>query len=664
MMKNFTIVVLLLIIASTVSAQSPVVYAGKNQDTYAGASVQLKGRAYKVKNVVWTTEGNGYFDNPAALKTVYHPGPADITAGKVRLILSAANNAGIRDRMSVTILPHTCATITMPAQDDFCANNIGGEYLLNQAIVTGDNYAAKWTVTSNNADPGSYIANDNSITDAIFQYTASDGQAGATIDFTLTLTDTIGSCPEVSATISVRFRDRPRVDAFYVNGVDENNGPGISCGFFPVSLEAFTGGPIDTLFFFGGSGRIEKVGPFSAVYYPTLSDVGSQVGFFVSSNDPEGPCRGAGASNAVVYNFAIPNAGPDRTVCLNSTDSSFTISASLLGSPDNGIFNWNTNGTGSFYDQSSQSTLYDFTSEDIANGTVTFYASYETCLTHTDTVTITLFQQPAVNFGGSIAICGYSGGQIPLNAELSGSADTFNWSTSGNGGFSDINSPNAEYYYSDDDVNLAFITLTATAENTNPACTFAPASGQLTINLQAPAEVIIQDEYLDLCNTTTSIGVSADVYGYSSNGQWSSSGTGSFDNPNLPYSSYTVTEADIAAGCIWLSYHVDGAGECGGSSDNITICFQDCGGAPSITQQTDKDIAPVLFPNPATTSLNVKTTKQILKSNCMIVDMQGKAYPCRWINAQTVDIAALANGAYVLRLATDSKVWSLKFIKQ
>lgn len=663
-MKNFTIVMLLLVAFSRTTAQSPVVYAGKNQVTYAGLPVQLKGKAFKVRNVVWTTEGNGYFDNPASLTTVYHPGSADITAGKVRLTLSAANNAGIRDRVGITILPHACASIKMPSQDDFCANNIGGEYFLDKAIVTGDNYSAKWTITSNNADPGSSISDDTSVSNAIFNYTSSDGQAGATIDFQLTLTDNLGICPTVSATISVRFRDRPRVDAFYVNGVDENNGPAISCGLFPVYLEAFTAGPIDTLFFSGGSGRMEKVGPFSAVYYPTISDAGNQVGFYISSNDPEGPCTGTGASNAVVYNFGIPNAGADRTECLDTSDTYITLNASIFGSQDNGFFNWNSTGTGDFYDQSNPSTRYYFTNEDLATGTITFYASLETCLTYTDTVNITLVRKPSVNFGGLQAICGYSGGQISLNATLSGNVDNFYWSTSGNGSFDDANSPITDYYYSDDDVNFAFISLTATAENNNAACSFAPATGELTLNLQAPAEVIIQDEYLDLCTTTTSLGVSADVYGYYSNGQWSSSGTGTFDNPNQPYSSYTVSEADIASGCIWLSYHVDGAGECGGSSDNITICFQDCGRPSAIAKKSKEDTAPLLFPNPATTSVNVKTTIPLLKSNCLIADMQGKSYPCKWMNAQSIDISALPNGAYILRLATETKVWSLKFIKQ
>lgn len=663
-MKNFTILMLLLVAFSKASAQSPIVYAGKNQVTYAGSPVQLKGRAYKVKNVIWTTEGNGYFENPNSLTTIYHPGQADINAGKVRLILSAANNAGIRDKVGVTILPHICASLAMPAQDDICADNNGGEYLLNKAVVTGDNYSAKWTITSNNADPRSYISDDTSVANAIFYYTASDGQAGATIDFQLTLTDNLALCPPISATISVRFRDRPRVDAFFVNGVNEYEGPAISCGLYPASLEAYIAGPVNTVFFGGGTGRIEKTGPASAVYYPTPSDAGSYVSFTIGTDDPEGPCSGTGSSNAVIYDFGIPDAGPDRTVCLSNTDSFITVSASIFGSASNPIFYWGTNGTGSFDDQGAYSTRYYFTNEDLEAANLSFYATYESCLPNTDTVVVTLVRQPVVSLGGLMTICGYTGGQVPLIADLSGQVDNFYWSTSGNGSFGDVNNPNTEYFYSDDDVNLAFITLTATAEISNESCSFAPAIGQLILNLQAPAQVIIQDEYLDLCNNTTSFGVSADVYGYYSNGQWSSSGTGTFDNPNQPYSSYTVSEADIASGCIWLSYQVEGAGECGGSSDNITICFQDCGAEPAVTRKSNEEIEPLLFPNPATTSLNIKTTLSLLKSNCVIADMQGKSYPCKWINARSIDISALPSGAYIIRLATETKVWSLKFIKQ
>ena len=70
----------------------PTVIAGTDTMICVGQSLQLNGYASDFETVRWFTDGDGSFEEPEALSTVYTPGNADTTSGLVELTLAAYGN--------------------------------------------------------------------------------------------------------------------------------------------------------------------------------------------------------------------------------------------------------------------------------------------------------------------------------------------------------------------------------------------------------------------------------------------------------------------------------------------------------------------------------------------------------------------------------------------
>ncbi len=66
----------------------PVVYAGNDTTICYNTSVTLAGEASNTSEALWTTTGDGFFDEPSILQATYTPGTADIANGSVRLTLT------------------------------------------------------------------------------------------------------------------------------------------------------------------------------------------------------------------------------------------------------------------------------------------------------------------------------------------------------------------------------------------------------------------------------------------------------------------------------------------------------------------------------------------------------------------------------------------------
>ena len=67
-------------------------YAGPDQLICAGNICQLQGQAAGYTSLLWSTDGDGMFDNPQQLQTIYTPGPEDIASGMAQLSLAATFN--------------------------------------------------------------------------------------------------------------------------------------------------------------------------------------------------------------------------------------------------------------------------------------------------------------------------------------------------------------------------------------------------------------------------------------------------------------------------------------------------------------------------------------------------------------------------------------------
>jgi hypothetical protein len=116
---------------------APTAYAGEDDKICENESYTLQGEAENFDYTVWTTSGDGTFDNNTLLDATYYPGPNDIIVGYADLTLTSypmkpcADPASDQMTLSIDRVPDKPAT---PVGPEFaCANDIG-----SQSVFTTD----------------------------------------------------------------------------------------------------------------------------------------------------------------------------------------------------------------------------------------------------------------------------------------------------------------------------------------------------------------------------------------------------------------------------------------------------------------------------------------------------------------------------------------------
>ncbi len=91
-------------VSVSISAMT-VAFAGTDDTICAGGQYPLQqASVVNAGNVLWSTSGTGFFNNPVAVNTIYYPSSADITTGMVTLSLHASNPAAVCNDSTDSIL--------------------------------------------------------------------------------------------------------------------------------------------------------------------------------------------------------------------------------------------------------------------------------------------------------------------------------------------------------------------------------------------------------------------------------------------------------------------------------------------------------------------------------------------------------------------------------
>lgn len=107
--------------------EAPTAVAGDDQVICAGENITLIGQIGGSSNSgLWTTSGDGVFDDPNLLSTIYHPGPDDIFNESVILILTSVDSDDAcipaTSQINVTITPSLDVQVVAPLT--LCDNDI------------------------------------------------------------------------------------------------------------------------------------------------------------------------------------------------------------------------------------------------------------------------------------------------------------------------------------------------------------------------------------------------------------------------------------------------------------------------------------------------------------------------------------------------------------
>lgn len=158
--------------------------------------------------------------------------------------------------------------------------------------------------------------------------------------------------------------------------------------------------------------------------------------------------------------------------------------------------------------------------------------------------------------------------------------ETLNWTTSGDGTFSDASIMDPVYTPGDQDIANGSATLTLTATKGNQTIT-----DEMTVTTHTPVNITIPASFIapNYCAISEPQGIAVEVEGEYTSFLWTTMGSGEFENANEPITAYTLSAEDIEAGTVTLVATAESA-ICGPTSFEYAIVISPL---PQIELSTD-----------------------------------------------------------------------------
>jgi gliding motility-associated-like protein len=318
--------------------------AGIDLSTCESSPVTLS--ASSVQNYtsfLWTSSGNGTFNDPAILHPVYTPGTEDILNGSVTLTLTTTAAEPCQDYSDSLALTIT-RQATVNAGEDYILCE-GQQYMLNDASAL--NYSS---LTWSTSGTGSF--NDLSVLNALYTPGNADILNGHVL---LILFATSQSpCTKVSDTLILSFIKAPVVQA----GSD-----GSVCMDIPFNIDGAVAENYSSLqWVHNGSGTLDGANTLSPTYIPASGETGNVI--LTLSAYGIGACTDTFALSQMtitIYEAPLADAGNDQ-------DVESGASASLTGGAEGGSgyysFIWEPSGL--FLDNTTENPVTVNLTEDTA----------------------------------------------------------------------------------------------------------------------------------------------------------------------------------------------------------------------------------------------------------------------------------------------------------
>jgi gliding motility-associated-like protein len=456
-------------------------------------------------------------------------------------------------------------SITTEARPDFtiCAGSTNTIAL--SGTITGA-FAGIWYIDRGATQPDSVI-NQNTGAGGVIStiYTLSPQQLGVTVPTAYTvalwsdsecdnkfdiLTFTVNPAPSLTVTPDTVTRCKNNLTPISLGGSSNN-----------ASVYNWV----------GGGGTYSPPNAIVTSYTPSAGD--ATAGSITLTLTATG-C--SSVTDVVVVNFTNPPSltmPADLNVCTNSPTVAVS-GATISGGSSQGI--WSTNGGGYFTpsDTTFNTNYVMSATEQSAGGTVILTLTSINnglCAAVSNTMEINIFPKPVVNAGPNDTICA-SAKVFNLNgsALFQGAPTTPTWSAvSGTGSFANINSAITNYSMSANDTIAGFVEFVISAQG---ICPNAETDTIRIDILKLPfVNAGINTSFCD----NSSVLLNGLISGFTSTGQWSSNGTGTYTPGNTALNAnYFPSGSDIATGFVTFTLSSTNNKGCNPVLDSVKITFK------------------------------------------------------------------------------------------
>lgn len=528
---------------------NPTVNVGSDAIACEDVNYQIVGvTATDYSALNWTSDGTGNFSNPNILLPEYNPSAADLASGSVILKLTASANSPCTNSSSdsLRLTFQESATAYAGSDESIC---FGENITISTATAT--NYASlNWT----SSGTGSFTSG-STLTPTYtpsFQ-DISDGSVTLTLEVT-----GIAPCGDITDVMVLTIQPSPSA----------NTGSNASiCEDQTFTVSTATASNYDELnWTTNGSGNIINGNTLTPTYEPSSTDITNGIVTLTLEATSLTPCTGSDVSSMNLSFILQPtvDAGVDATICEDNTYTNTDATASNYAS-----LNWSTNGTGTgtFSDASSLQPTYNPSAADFVNGTVTLTltaVSNSPCVGDaTDVVVLTLVPKPIINAGDDATICETEA--LTISTATASLYNNLYWTSDGTGTFSGGTSLTPTYTPSAADIAAGVVTLALNAEGEAPC--LALVNDEITVNIISEA-VINAGADAELCSGRSYTITDATAINHASLA-WSTSGSGTFINPNSISPNYLPSVADYAAGSVDLTLTAESNAPCASTKTDV-----------------------------------------------------------------------------------------------
>lgn len=297
----------------------------------------------------------------------------------------------------------------------------------------------------------------------------------------------------------------------------------------------------------GGTGNFANPLSFNTTYSMSPGDLAlSQLKFVLSSTGNCVPVTDTLVVN--LFKSPIVTTGLSSVWCKNNI-SAIPLTGTLQYAAGT---TWTTTGTGSFGSIGALNTTYLPSPGDLAANSVTLtltsVGSLNGCPNTFDSLIIRFTNPPVVSIGPDVSVCA-NNPTVAISGTVTAGSTTGIWSGSGSGLFSpSTTSLNAIYQLSPADIasGIVVIKLTSTA---NGNCLAVFDSLIISVTPKPNVNAGINDT---ICSSNILYGVNGTVTGGASAGIWTTLGNGTFTNPLMLSTTYTLGSADTLFGQVKL----------------------------------------------------------------------------------------------------------------